>query len=81
MVELGIMAWVAGGHSSVGVGLVNEIAYNLAILVWFAYVLMKEQRQESAENLLIPQRWEQSFMDVQHPMPRRFSHSHVRGHG
>ncbi len=68
-VELMLTAWVAGGHSTVGTGLVNEIAYNCSILIWLVYMLLKEQRQEAAENLLIPQRWEQSFMDVQHPMP------------
>lgn len=49
--------------------IVNMIAYNLSILVWLGYMWAKEKARDSSANLLMSQRWEQSFMDLQHPMP------------
>src|SRR5207248_2996042 len=43
--------------------------YNCAIFIWLGYVLLKKQPKEAPENLLIPQRWDQSLMDLQHPLP------------
>ena len=68
-VELFIAAWVAGGHGYAAVAWFNTIAYNCAIVVWLAYALVKQQPREAPENSLVPQRWDQSFMDLQHPMP------------
>ena len=47
---------------------VNMAAYNLTILIWMGYVLVKSPERELASSLLRPQRWEQSLNDIQHPV-------------
>jgi hypothetical protein len=69
-VELFIVALLAANHVHENAGaIVNMVAYNMAILVWLGYAYVKEKARAPSENLLMSQRWEQSFMDLQHPMP------------
>ncbi len=69
-VELFLVALVTAGHvNGLGNAFTNIIAYNLSIGVWLAYAWTKEKARESSANLLMSQRWDQSFMDIQHPMP------------
>ena len=44
-------------------------AYNGALLVWLSYMLAKSPARDAASILLRPQRWEQTFSDIQHPLP------------
>jgi hypothetical protein len=67
-VELSMVAFGVGGHiSSTTADLVNMAAYNVAILVWLSYVLVKSPCREAAANLLQTQRWEQTLSDIHHP--------------
>jgi hypothetical protein len=50
------------------VSLANMCAYNLAILVWLAYMLAKNTARESSANLLASQRWDQSLGELQYPV-------------
>jgi hypothetical protein len=69
-VELFLVAFLAATHvNERACAIVNMIAYNLSILVWFGYMWAKEKARESSATLLMSQRWDQSFMDLQHPMP------------
>lgn len=69
-VELFVGALLASGHvDEVAWPIVNMIAYNLSIMVWLGYMKRREEARESSANLLMSQRWDQSFMDLQHPMP------------
>jgi hypothetical protein len=47
---------------------VNMIAYNLTILIWFGYALVKSPERDQSAAMLRPQRWEQSLNDLQHPV-------------
>lgn len=49
------------------VGFLNTAAYCCAILTWLGYALLKAASRESATNLLMSQRWEQSLGDLQRP--------------
>ena len=49
-------------------GFVNMTAYNLAILSWTGYMLLKSPAREDAASMLRPQRWEQSLNDLQNPV-------------
>ena len=60
---------VAGRVNVFASAIANMIAYNLSILVWLGYMWSKEEARESSATLLMSQRWDQSFMDLQHPMP------------
>jgi hypothetical protein len=51
------------------VALANMGAYNLTILLWLAYAAAKPQAKESSANALVPQRWDQSLLDLRHPLP------------
>jgi hypothetical protein len=69
-VELFLVALIAARKmDQVQCGIVNMVAYNLSISVWLGYMWAKEKARDSSANLLMSQRWEQSFMDLQHPMP------------
>ncbi len=52
---------------ALGFGGFNMATYNCAIVVWLTYVLIKSPARENAANLLRPQRWEQSLVEIQHP--------------
>lgn len=67
-VELATFALYAGGPmSQVTVNAINLVAYNLAILVWFAYALFKSPARVAGENLFTPKRWEQGLTNMQNP--------------
>jgi len=42
------------------------IAYNISILVWLAYALLKSPARESTDRLLMSQRWDHGLADLQH---------------
>jgi len=70
VVELALIASWAGEHlSNLSMGLINMAAYNLALLTWLGYTLVKSPAREAASMLLRPQRWEQSLADIHHPLP------------
>lgn len=67
-VELGTLALYAGGPmSQVSVTAINLVAYNLAIVVWFAYTLLESPARASGTILFTPHRWERSLSDLQRP--------------
>ena len=69
-VELFVGALLSVSNTYEGTcAIVNMIAYNLSILVWLGYMWAKEKARDSSAVLLMSQRWDQSFMDLQHPMP------------
>ena len=71
-VELGLVALTASGivqMTPVGRGFANMISYNAAIVIWFAYAVMKCPAREISAHLLRSQRWERSLTDLQHPAP------------
>jgi hypothetical protein len=47
--------------------LLNMATYNVAILTWLVYVLVKSPAREIAANTFRPERWEVSLNDIQHP--------------
>jgi hypothetical protein len=47
---------------------INMVAYNVSILMWFGYMLVKSPARDHASYMLRPQRWEQSLSDIQHPV-------------
>lgn len=47
---------------------VNMIAFNLSILTWLGYMILKSPAREQSAYMLRPQRWEQSLSDIQHPV-------------
>ncbi len=67
-VELGTLALYAGSPiSQVTVHVVNLVAYNLTILVWFAYVFRESPARTPEANLFTSHRWERSLSDLQAP--------------
>jgi hypothetical protein len=46
---------------------INMSAYNLTILIWTAYMLVKSPAREPATHMLRPQRWEEGLSAIQHP--------------
>jgi hypothetical protein len=67
-VELVIVALASGGFlQESGLGVVNMMTYNLAILTWLGYSLASKVVRETAANRLQTQRWEQGLADLQHP--------------
>ncbi|MFZ1011252.1 MAG: hypothetical protein WAN65_30715 [Candidatus Sulfotelmatobacter sp.] len=70
MVELALNATWAGYHlSDISMSVVNMIAYNSALLIWFGYTLAKSPAREAGSAMLRPQRWEQGLSDIHHPLP------------
>ncbi|HUM05606.1 MAG TPA: hypothetical protein VLT90_09100 [Terriglobales bacterium] len=74
-VELMLIVLNAGSYLDIGrIALVNSAMYDIAILVWFAYVLSRGAARDVAPNHLQTQRWEQSLADLhnsenQGPLP------------
>jgi hypothetical protein len=69
-VELFIVALHTANHAGyVGAYLANMVAYNVAILVWIGYALRGSAAKDSVASVLVPQRWDESLMDLRHPMP------------
>lgn len=50
-----------------GAGLVNTAGYDVCILIWLGYVLLKRTARVPTSNLLTTQRWEQSLTEIQRP--------------
>ena len=67
-VELGTLAFHVSGHASVvTVHVINLVAYNVAILVWFAYAMLKSEARAPGSDLFASHRWEKSLTDIQNP--------------
>jgi hypothetical protein len=67
-VELGTLAFHVSGHASDNsVHVINLVAYNLAILVWLGYSLVKGAARVPKAELFTPHRWERSLSDIQSP--------------
>jgi len=67
-VELAMATLRAGGRVSlVHLNFAIMVAYNCAIVVWFAYSFSKSPAREKSAQLLIPTRWDRSLYDVQRP--------------
>jgi len=67
-IELALVAFRVGGFvSQQNLDLLNMGAYNVAILVWFAYFMRKSPAREASTTLFQSQRWEQSLTDITHP--------------
>ena len=64
-VELILIALNSGGLLAIAhITLVNSATYDLAILVWLAYALVRSEVRDAASNHLQTQRWEQSLADL-----------------
>ena len=69
-VELSLVALNAStGNfvSQVLTSFINMTAYNVTILVWVGYMLLKSPAREPAAHMLRPQRWEEGLSAIQHP--------------
>ncbi|MGH9501290.1 MAG: hypothetical protein ACRD20_00410 [Terriglobales bacterium] len=67
-VELGTLAFHVSGHASeVMVHVTNLVAYNIAILIWLGYALVKSEARAPVAELFAPNRWERSLSEVQSP--------------
>lgn len=67
-VELAGNALYSGGQiNSSTVAFLNTAAYCCAIVAWLGYAVFKAASRESATNLVMSQRWEQSLGDLQRP--------------
>lgn len=49
------------------VSLLNMVAYNISILIWLGYMLVKSPAREPESYMLRPQRWEHGLGEIQHP--------------
>jgi len=68
LVELLVVALHASDRVPQDVGdLTNIIMYNISVLVWLAYSVMKSPAREAVNTLLTSQRWDHSLGDIQHP--------------
>src|SRR6266478_5162814 len=68
-VELSLVALGSLFNSPRVTSLVNMVAYNVTILIWFSYTLAKSPARDQASQMLRPQRWEQSLNDLHNPVP------------
>lgn len=67
-IELGTLALYAGGPmSQVSVHVINLVAYNLTILVWFTYALLESPARAPETIRFTPHRWDRSLSDLQRP--------------
>ncbi len=67
-IELSLVAlFMSGRISESAISLINMTAYNLAIIVWFGYCIQKAPARDMTSPMLMPQRWDQSLNDIQHP--------------
>jgi len=67
-VELTLVALHASAHlSPVRSSLFNFAAYDVVILIWLTYGLIRAQARVSAANVLMSQRWEQGLTELQQP--------------
>ena len=47
--------------------MINLVAYNISIIVWLGYALMKSPERALGAELFTPNRWEKSLTDIQSP--------------
>jgi hypothetical protein len=67
-IELAVVALRSGNYvGETSANIVNMLAYNTAIVVWFLYAALTVPEREDMAALLRSQRWEQSLTDLQHP--------------
>jgi hypothetical protein len=64
-----ICSWVGNHLGQPWMSIVNMSAYNLSLMVWLGYVLVKSPARDVSTSLLQPQRWEQSLSEIHHPLP------------
>jgi len=68
LVELLIVALRASERVSQYAGdLSNILMYNICVLVWLSYTIMKSPARETINTLLTSQRWDHSLNDIQNP--------------
>src|SRR5215472_5883265 len=67
-VELSLVALGSHVDSQILSSFINMAAYNLAILTWFTYMVLKSPVASQTASMLRPQRWEQSLNDLQNPV-------------
>jgi hypothetical protein len=67
-VELSLVALGSHVDSPTLSSFINMAAYNLAILTWFGYMVLKSPVASQTASMLRPQRWEQSLNDLQNPV-------------
>jgi hypothetical protein len=68
LVELSLVAVTTHLNIQILSSFVNMITYNLAILTWLGYMMVKSPAREEAASMLRPQRWEHSLNDIQNPV-------------
>ena len=69
-VELLMVALSSSGHVTPPVvNWTNSLAYDLAVVTWLCYALMKSPSRDASANLLMSHRWERSLVDIQNPLP------------
>ena len=67
-VELGTLAFHVSGHASDNsVHVINLVAYNIAILVWFAYAWVEGTARAPGTELFTSHRWEKGLSDIHTP--------------
>jgi len=68
-VELSLVALNASSDnvSQILTSFINMTAYNITILVWVGYMLLKSPERAPAAHMLRPQRWEEGLNAIQHP--------------
>lgn len=64
-----ICSWVGNHLGGFWMSILNMTAYNGSLLVWLGYVAVTRAARDTSQNLLQPQRWEQSLTDIHHPLP------------
>lgn len=67
-VELSLVAMGTMFDSQTVSSFVNMVAYNVTILIWMGYMVVKSPARDHASYMLRPQRWEQSLNEIQHPV-------------
>jgi len=70
VIELALISsWVGNHLGGTWMNILNMVAYNGSLLVWFTYAALKSPARDASLSLLQPQRWEQSLSDIHHPLP------------
>jgi hypothetical protein len=67
-VELGTLAFHVSGHASeVWVNAITVVADNVAILIWFTYVMLNRSAQAPEASSVASHRWERGLAELQNP--------------
>ena len=70
VVELALIAsWVGNHLGNPWMSIVNMAAYDVSLLIWVGYILVKSPARDLTSTLLQSQRWEESLTDLHHPLP------------